>query len=78
MILGEHLTTFAIDGDYNNQLTNPYTADTGAGPAPLNHRSDRVVVWKRCEVTGTQYGILDIRGLRRRDFVAVIFPHSLL
>jgi prepilin-type N-terminal cleavage/methylation domain-containing protein len=26
----------AIDGDYNNQLTNPYTADTGAGPGTLN------------------------------------------
>jgi prepilin-type N-terminal cleavage/methylation domain-containing protein len=25
-----------IDGDYNNQLPNPYTADTGAGAATLN------------------------------------------
>ena len=25
-----------IDGEYNNQLTNPYTADTGAGPGTLN------------------------------------------
>jgi prepilin-type N-terminal cleavage/methylation domain-containing protein len=25
-----------IDGGYNNQLTNPFTADTGAGPSPLN------------------------------------------
>ncbi len=24
-----------IDGDYNNQITNPYTADTGAGPGTL-------------------------------------------
>src|SRR4029077_20758074 len=24
-----------IDGDYNNQLANPYTADTGAGPLTL-------------------------------------------
>jgi prepilin-type N-terminal cleavage/methylation domain-containing protein len=24
-----------IDGDYNNQLANPYTGDTGAGPATL-------------------------------------------
>jgi prepilin-type N-terminal cleavage/methylation domain-containing protein len=24
-----------IDGGYNNQLANPYTADTGAGPATL-------------------------------------------
>ena len=27
----------AIDGDYNNNIDpNPYTADTGAGPSPLN------------------------------------------
>src|SRR5947208_8431596 len=27
----------AIDGDYNNDINpNPYTADTGAGPSPLN------------------------------------------
>jgi prepilin-type N-terminal cleavage/methylation domain-containing protein len=25
-----------IDGNYNNQLANPYTADSGAGPSPLN------------------------------------------
>jgi prepilin-type N-terminal cleavage/methylation domain-containing protein len=25
----------AIDGGYDNQITNPYTADTGAGPATL-------------------------------------------
>jgi prepilin-type N-terminal cleavage/methylation domain-containing protein len=25
-----------IDGDYNNQLLNPYTADTGAGAGTLN------------------------------------------
>ena len=24
-----------IDGNYDNQLANPYTADTGAGPATL-------------------------------------------
>ncbi len=24
-----------IDGDYNNQVTNPYTTDTGAGSSPL-------------------------------------------
>jgi prepilin-type N-terminal cleavage/methylation domain-containing protein len=24
-----------IDGDYNNQIANPYTLDTGAGPATL-------------------------------------------
>jgi prepilin-type N-terminal cleavage/methylation domain-containing protein len=25
-----------IDGNYDNQLANPYTADSGAGPSPLN------------------------------------------
>ena len=25
-----------IDGNYNNQIANPYTANTGAGPATLN------------------------------------------
>ena len=25
----------AIDGNYDNQITNPYTADTGAGPGTL-------------------------------------------
>jgi prepilin-type N-terminal cleavage/methylation domain-containing protein len=25
-----------IDGDYNNQMVNPYTQNTGAGPSPLN------------------------------------------
>jgi prepilin-type N-terminal cleavage/methylation domain-containing protein len=25
-----------IDGNYDNQITNPYTVDTGAGPATLN------------------------------------------
>ena len=31
-----------IDGEYNNQLTNPYVADTGAGPSPL---SIGVIAW---------------------------------
>jgi prepilin-type N-terminal cleavage/methylation domain-containing protein len=31
-----------IDGDYNNQFPNPYTADTGAGPATLN---TGVIAW---------------------------------
>ena len=31
-----------IDGNYDNQLTNPYTADTGAGPATLNQG---VIAW---------------------------------
>jgi prepilin-type N-terminal cleavage/methylation domain-containing protein len=31
-----------IDGNYDNQLTNPYTANTGAGPATL---SQGVIAW---------------------------------
>ncbi len=31
-----------IDGNYDNQLTNPYTADTGAGPGTL---SQGVIAW---------------------------------
>jgi prepilin-type N-terminal cleavage/methylation domain-containing protein len=31
-----------IDGEYNNQITNPYTPDTGAGPATL---SQGVIAW---------------------------------
>jgi len=31
-----------IDGDYNNQLPNPYTADTGAGPGTL---TQGVIAW---------------------------------
>jgi prepilin-type N-terminal cleavage/methylation domain-containing protein len=31
-----------IDGTYDNQLTNPYTLDTGAGPATLTFG---VIVW---------------------------------
>ena len=31
-----------IDGGYNNQVANPYTADTGAGAATLNQG---VIAW---------------------------------
>jgi len=34
----------AIDGGYDNQLTNPYTADTGAGPAALRIGA---IAWSR-------------------------------
>jgi prepilin-type N-terminal cleavage/methylation domain-containing protein len=34
----------AIDGGYDNQLTNPYTANTGAGPSPL---TVGVIAWSR-------------------------------
>ena len=32
----------AIDGNYDNQLTNPYTADTGTGPGTLRQG---VIAW---------------------------------
>jgi len=32
----------AIDGNYDNQITNPYTADTGAGPGTL---TIGIIVW---------------------------------
>ena len=32
-----------IDGSYNNQITNPYTADTGAGPATTDDWRNRLV-----------------------------------
>jgi hypothetical protein len=32
----------AIDTSYDNQMTNPYTADTGAGPNPLQQG---VIAW---------------------------------
>ena len=31
-----------IDGNYDNQITNPYTANTGAGPSPLTFG---VIAW---------------------------------
>jgi hypothetical protein len=31
-----------IDGNYDNSLTNPYTANTGAGPATL---TQGVIAW---------------------------------
>jgi prepilin-type N-terminal cleavage/methylation domain-containing protein len=34
--------TVRIDGDYNNQTTNPYTADTGAGAGTL---TQGVIAW---------------------------------
>jgi prepilin-type N-terminal cleavage/methylation domain-containing protein len=39
-----------IDANYNNQITNPYTPDTGAGPATLNQG---VIAWS-VGVDGTQ------------------------
>ncbi len=48
-----------IDGDYNNQIAvNPYTADTGAGPAAL---TIGVIAWSRGKdaVQGTNFNASD-------------------
>jgi prepilin-type N-terminal cleavage/methylation domain-containing protein len=47
-----------IDGDYNNQLPNPYTADTGAGPATL---TQGVIAWSLGKNTtqGTDFNASD-------------------
>jgi prepilin-type N-terminal cleavage/methylation domain-containing protein len=46
----------AIDGDYDNQLTNPYTA--GAGPSPL---AIGVIAWSRGtdQIQGTNFSTSD-------------------
>jgi prepilin-type N-terminal cleavage/methylation domain-containing protein len=48
----------AIDGNYDNQLTNPYTADTGAGPATLNMG---VIAWSlgKDNTQGTNFSASD-------------------
>jgi prepilin-type N-terminal cleavage/methylation domain-containing protein len=48
----------AIDGDYDNQLTNPYTANTGAGPSPL---AIGVITWSRGtdQIQGTNFSTSD-------------------
>jgi type II secretory pathway pseudopilin PulG len=40
---GRGLYHIRIDGDYNNQLQNPYSADTGAGPSTLLNTG--AIVW---------------------------------
>jgi len=47
-----------IDGDYNNQAANPYTADTGAGPATL---SVGVIAWSlgKDQTRGTNFSASD-------------------
>jgi prepilin-type N-terminal cleavage/methylation domain-containing protein len=47
-----------IDGGYDNQLTNPYTADTGAGPSSLRVG---VIAWSRGadQVQGTNFSASD-------------------
>jgi prepilin-type N-terminal cleavage/methylation domain-containing protein len=49
----------AIDGDYNNAINpNPYTANTGAGPSPLNIG---VIAWSfgKDKAQGTDFGASD-------------------
>jgi prepilin-type N-terminal cleavage/methylation domain-containing protein len=47
-----------IDGGYDNQLTNPYTPDTGAGPATL---TTGVIAWSRGsdQAAGTNFSASD-------------------
>ena len=35
--VGSGIYQIKIDGNYDNQLANPYAADSGAGPASLKH-----------------------------------------
>jgi prepilin-type N-terminal cleavage/methylation domain-containing protein len=48
----------AIDGGYDNQFTNPYTANTGAGPSPL---AIGVIAWSRGsdQAAGTNFSAAD-------------------
>jgi prepilin-type N-terminal cleavage/methylation domain-containing protein len=49
----------AIDGDYNNDINpNPYTANTGAGPSPLNIG---VIAWSlgKDQTQGTNFNASD-------------------
>ena len=77
-IRGAHLTTLRIDGDYDNQLPNPYTADTGAG---RQHLTIGVIAWSLgSDQSGSvRQGRQEFQYcVRRRDFVAVIFADSVL
>ena len=48
----------AIDGGYDNSLANPYTANTGAGPAPL---AIGVIAWSlgKNQTQGTDFNASD-------------------
>ncbi len=50
--------SIAIDADYDNQVTNPYTADTGAGPAAIRQG---VVTWSigKDKMQGTSFNTSD-------------------
>ena len=48
----------AVDTSYDNQMTNPYTADTGAGPATLGQG---VIAWSlgKDATQGTNFNVSD-------------------
>jgi prepilin-type N-terminal cleavage/methylation domain-containing protein len=50
--------SIAIDADYDNQVPNPYTADTGAGPAAIRQG---VVTWSigKDKTQGTSFNASD-------------------
>ena len=48
-----------IDGDYNNQLTNAYTADTGAGAGTLRRSDCLVIVGSRIRLRAQNFGASD-------------------
>jgi prepilin-type N-terminal cleavage/methylation domain-containing protein len=50
--------SIAIDADYDNQVTNPYTADTGAGPAAIRQG---VISWSigKDKTQGTSFNTSD-------------------
>ncbi len=52
-IRGATITSFGSMAATTIKLANPYTADTGAGANPLDHRRDRVVVRRRINRTGS-------------------------
>ena len=71
--VGQHLLV-EIDGDYNNQVPNPYTANAGAG----QHLNIGVIAWSLARINWGAQGTADKNAgmQRRRDFVAVIFASS--
>ncbi len=50
--------SIAIDADYDNQVTNPYTADTSAGPAAIRQG---VITWSmgKDKTQGTNFNTSD-------------------
>ena len=64
-----------IDGDYNNQVNNPYTANAGANPLPVGVIA--LVVRRRSIRRGGLQRQKCRHSVRRRDFVAVIFAQGM-